>query len=160
VIQFLQPSFSAKSERKPLVRHPNDASRSREYLTADKVKRMILGSELIALRWDQIALKADALYVSRLKHGSSSTHSLHGPVLRALRAWKRQQPDTALYVFTSLRGGPMFTMKKSRIGWRSDSSAGRAPCPVLSSAPALAILFQNRVKMSSSFSTTPLLLPP
>ena len=48
-------------------------------------------SELIALRWDQIDLKAATLHVARLKHGSPYTHPPRGPELRALRAWKREQ---------------------------------------------------------------------
>ena len=64
-------------------------------------------SELIALRWDQIDLKAGTLHVARLKNGSPSTHPLRGPELRALRAWKREQGETTPYVFTSLRRGPM-----------------------------------------------------
>ena len=63
-------------------------------------------SELIALRWDAIDLKAGTIAVARLKHGSASTHPLRGPELRALRGWKREQGPTP-YVFTSLRGGPM-----------------------------------------------------
>jgi len=31
--------------------------------------------------------KGQTLHVSRLKHGSPSTHSLRGPELRALRIW-------------------------------------------------------------------------
>src|SRR5580704_3266269 len=64
-------------------------------------------SELIALRWDQVELKAGLLHVARLKHASASTHPLRGPELRALRAWKRKQGDATPYVFMSLRGGPM-----------------------------------------------------
>jgi len=64
-------------------------------------------SELIALRWDQIDLKAGTLHIARLKHGSSSTHPLRGPELRALQAWRREQGDATLYVFTSLRVSPM-----------------------------------------------------
>ncbi len=65
-------------------------------------------SELIALQWDQVALRAGALHVARLKHGSPSTHPLRGPELRALRAWRREQGDDATpYVFKSLRAGPM-----------------------------------------------------
>jgi len=131
VIELLQSPFWAKRKKQPPVRQPNEASRSREYLTPDEVERMIAAarrtdgrlaerdvllivmayrhgyraSELIALRWDQIDLKAGTLHVARLKHGSSSTHPLRGPELRALRAWKREQPDTPSYVFTSLRGG-------------------------------------------------------
>ncbi|MBV8359222.1 MAG: tyrosine-type recombinase/integrase, partial [Deltaproteobacteria bacterium] len=133
VIQLPQSPFWAKRQKQPPTRQPNGASRTREYLTSDEIERMITAarqgggrlaerdallimvayrhgfraSELIALRWDQIDLKAGTIHVSRLKHGSPSSHPLRGPELRALRAWKRQQPDTAPYVFTSLRGGPM-----------------------------------------------------
>jgi len=47
-------------------------------------------SELIALRWDQIDLKAGTLHVARLKHGSPSTHPLRGPELRARRLRKKR----------------------------------------------------------------------
>lgn len=120
---------------KPPVRRPNEYTRAREYLTPDEVERMIVAarradgrmaerdallillayrhglraSELIALRWDQIDLDAGLLHVSRLKHGTASTHPIRGPELRALRAWRREQDGTsgAPYMFTSLRGGPM-----------------------------------------------------
>src|SRR6516164_9868682 len=130
VIQFPK---SSKPNNLPPARQPNQASRAREHLTPDEVERMITAargaggrlaerdallimigyrhgfraSELIALRWEQIDLKAGTVHVSRLKHGKDSTHPLRGPELRALRAWKREQPKTAPYVFTSLRGGPM-----------------------------------------------------
>jgi type 1 fimbriae regulatory protein FimB/type 1 fimbriae regulatory protein FimE len=123
----------AKLNNLPPTRRPNQASRTREYLTPDEVERMITAardaggrlaerdallimmayrhgfraSELIALRWEQIDLKAGTVHVSRIKHGKKSTHPLRGPELRALRAWKREQPETAPYVCTSLRGGPM-----------------------------------------------------
>ena len=128
-----QTSKWAKQRNQPPIRQRNRASRTREYLTADEVERMIIAirhasgrladrdallimmayrhgfraSELIALRWDQIDLKTGTLHVARLKHGSSSTHPLRGPELRALRGWKREQGDVTPYVFTSLRGGPM-----------------------------------------------------
>ena len=41
VIELRQTSFWAKRKKQPPVRQPNDASRSREYLTADEVERMI-----------------------------------------------------------------------------------------------------------------------
>ena len=132
IIPLRQSPFWAKRENLPPTRQPNQASRTREYLTPDEVERMITAarhaggrlaerdallimtayrhglraSELIALRWDQIDLKAGTLHVARLKHGSASTHPLRGPELRALRAWKRAQGDATPYVFTSLRGGP------------------------------------------------------
>jgi integrase len=95
VIPIRQSPFWAKRENQPPSRQCNDASRTREYLTPDEVERMITAdrrtdgrvaernallimmayrhgfraSELIALRWDQIDLKAGTLHVSRLKHG-------------------------------------------------------------------------------------------
>ena len=122
-----------KASISPPLRQPNRASRTREHLTPDEVERLIAAarrgdgrlaerdallimmayrhgfraSELIALRWDQIDLKAGTLHVARLKNGSPSTHPLRGPELRALRSWRRAQGAAAPYVFTSLRGGPM-----------------------------------------------------
>jgi integrase len=122
-----------KRDNQPPVRQPNQARRTRKYLTADEVEQMITAarrgdrrvaerdgllimvayrhgfraSELIALRWDQIDLRQGVLHVARLKHGSPSTQPRRGPELRALRAWKREQVDAAPYVFTSLHGGPM-----------------------------------------------------
>jgi integrase len=133
IIPLRQTSKWAKQGNLPPTRKRNQASRTREYLTPDEVERMIVAarhtggrlaerdallimtayrhglraSELIALRWDQIDLKAGTLHVARLKHGSPSTHPLRGPELRTLRAWKREQGDATPYVFTSLRGGPM-----------------------------------------------------
>jgi type 1 fimbriae regulatory protein FimB/type 1 fimbriae regulatory protein FimE len=133
VIPLPQTSKWAKCGNQPSNRKPNQESRTREHLTSDEVERIIdaarraggrlanrdvllimmayrhdfRASELIALRWDQIDLKAGTLHVTRLKHGSPSTHPLRGPELRALRAWKREQGEATPYVFTSLRGGPM-----------------------------------------------------
>src|SRR5262249_2074050 len=133
VIQLPQTSKWAKQDNLPPTSLPNHASRSREHLTPDEVERMIVAarqaggrlaerdallimiayrhglraSELIALPWDQIDLKASLLRVARLKHGSPSTHPLRGPELRAMRSRHRYQGDATPYVFTSLRGGPM-----------------------------------------------------
>ena len=113
-------------------RRSNAALRSREYLTPQEVDRLIHAagsvgrygrrdatlltlayrhglrvSELVALRWDAVDLKAGLLHVRRLKNGTPSTHPLRGPELRALRRLQREQTDHAGYVFTSERGGPM-----------------------------------------------------
>jgi integrase len=132
VIQLPQRSFRANHNNPP-VRQRNRASRTREYLTADEIERMITAvrqgggrfaerdcllimmgyrhgfraSELAALQWDQVDLKAGDLHVTRMKEGSSATHPLRGPELRALRAWKRAQGESGRYVFTSHRGGPL-----------------------------------------------------
>jgi integrase len=133
VVPLRQTSKWAKRRISPPLRQLNRASRAREHLTPDEVERLIAAerradgrlaerdallimmayrhgfraSELIALRWDQIDLKAGTLHVARLKNGSPSTHPLRGPELRALRSWRRAQGAAAPYVFTSLRGGPM-----------------------------------------------------
>jgi hypothetical protein len=41
VIDLPHTSFSAKRQKQPPVGRPNDAGRSREYLTPDEVERMI-----------------------------------------------------------------------------------------------------------------------
>ena len=150
VIELRQSPFWAKRENQPPTRQRNDAVRSREYLTPDEVERMITAarrtdgrlaerdallimmayrhgfraSELIALRWEQIDLKAGMLHVARLKHGSSSIHPLRGPELRALRAWHHEQGDTTPYVFTSLRGGPMTRRTVHHVVAEADKAAG------------------------------------
>ena len=63
-------------------------------------------SELVALRWDQVDLKAGLVHVSRLKNGLTSTHPLRGGELRALRELKRGYPGSR-YLFVTERGGPM-----------------------------------------------------
>jgi integrase len=155
VIQLPQTSKWAKRGNLPPTRQPNQASRTREYLTPDEVERMIVAarridgrlaardallimvayrhgfraSELIALRWDQIDLKAGTLAVARLKHGSPSTHPLRGPELRALRAWKREQGEATTYVFTSLRGGPMTRRTVHHVVAEAGKAAGiEFPC--------------------------------
>ena len=62
----------------------------------------------LALRWDQVDLKAGHLAVVRRKNGVPSTHPLRGPELRALRQLRRDWPNTP-YLFVSERGGPMST---------------------------------------------------
>ena len=116
--------------KRPL-RRPNAELRSREHLTGDEVEALLRAargmgrhgqrnatllllmfrhglrvSEAIALRWDAVDLKQGLLHVTRLKHGTPSTHPLRGPELRALRALRAEWPDSP-YVFCSERGGPM-----------------------------------------------------
>src|SRR5262252_8975336 len=115
ILPLSQASKWAKRANLPPVRQPNQATRTREHLTGDEVERMIaaarrLGgrlaerdallimiayrhglraSELIALRWDQVDLKAGTLHVARLKRGTPSVHPVRGPELRALRRLRR-----------------------------------------------------------------------
>ena len=115
----------------PPRRQSNASRRKREYLTPDEVEKLLqasskLGrhgardrtlillayrhglrvSELVAMRWDQVDLKAGLLHVARLKNGIASTHPIRGPELRALRELKRDYPNSP-YLFVSELGGPM-----------------------------------------------------
>ena len=85
-------------------------------------------SELVALRWDQVDLKAGALHVSRLKNGSPSVHPLRGPELRALRRLQREYP-AAPYVFVTERRGPLTTSAVRKMIARAGRVA-RIPFPV------------------------------
>jgi integrase len=105
--------------------------RSREYLTPEEMAKLLAAvgtvgrhgvrdrtlvliayrhalrvSELVALRWDQMDLKAGLAHIARLKNGVPSTQPIRGPELRALRELKRQYPDSP-YLFVTERGGPM-----------------------------------------------------
>jgi type 1 fimbriae regulatory protein FimE len=127
------PPNSVNGKVAPPRRVPNAESRAREHLTPDEVERLIAAAgkvgrhghrdatlillayrhglrvgELVALRWEQIDLKAGHLHVNRLKHGVASTHPLRGPELRALRRLLRDYP-TSPYVFTTEREGPLTT---------------------------------------------------
>ena len=84
--------------------------------------------EAIALRWDQVDLKAGHLAVQRIKNGVPSTHPLRGPELRALRRLRRDWPDTP-YLFVSERGGPMTASNVRKLAARSGFAA-RMPFPI------------------------------
>jgi type 1 fimbriae regulatory protein FimE len=123
---------AANGKVRPPRRVPNRDRRSREHLTPAEVEAVIeaagkLGrhghrdstlillayrhglrvGELVALRWDQVDLKAGLLHVARLKHGLPATHPLRGPELRALRRLQRDYPASDAYVFTAERRGPL-----------------------------------------------------
>jgi type 1 fimbriae regulatory protein FimB/type 1 fimbriae regulatory protein FimE len=84
--------------------------------------------EAIALRWDQVDLKQGTLHVNRMKRGTSATHPLRGPELRALRQLKRDSPDSP-YLFQSERKGPISDRTARAIVARAGELAG-LPFPV------------------------------
>jgi type 1 fimbriae regulatory protein FimE len=137
----------------PPRRLPNASRRRREYLTPDEVDKLLqasgkLGrhgardrtliliayrhglrvSELVALRWDQVDLKAGLLHVARLKNGLASTHPIRGPELRALRELKRDYPSSP-YLFVSELGGPMTPATVRKLITRAGEKA-RLPFPI------------------------------
>ena len=123
----------------PPLRRKNSEVRSREHLTPDEVEHLIAAaksvgrhghrdatlilaayrhglrvSELVALRWDMVDLKQGLLHVNRLKNGTTSTHPIRGPELRALRKLKRDYQDTP-YLFVTERKGPLSTSAVRKI---------------------------------------------
>jgi integrase len=137
----------------PPRRLSNASRRKREYLTPDEVDKLLrtsgnLGrhgardrtliliayrhglrvSELVALRWDQVDLKAGLLHVARLKNGIASTHPIRGPELRALRELKRDYPSSP-YLFVSELGGPMTPATVRKLITRAGEKA-KLPFPI------------------------------
>lgn len=147
-----QLPFSVKldqpSKRRPPVKKPNLDKRSREYLTPDEVKRMIAAaknvgrhplrdallirmsyrhafrvSEVTDLKWQQINLDNGKIHVNRLKNGDDSVHYLEGDEIRALRALRRQYPESP-FVFCSERKGPLSPNAVHKLVSRAGKLAG------------------------------------
>ena len=144
-----QPSFSGKLPK----RHKNKDVRVREYLTEEEVESLVMAareigrhghrdatlillayrhglrvSELVSLRWEQIDLRQGLIHVNRLKNGTSSTHPIRGPEIRALRRLKRNYPDTP-YIFVTERKGPLTTSTVRKLVTRAGENA-KIPFPV------------------------------
>jgi type 1 fimbriae regulatory protein FimB/type 1 fimbriae regulatory protein FimE len=121
---------TSMTANRTLMRLPNTAYRSREYLTEVEVMKLIdtarkrgrnglrdsaailltyrhglRAQELCQLRWSQIGLRHGRLHVNRAKGGQESVHPLHGPELRALRPLQGHSP----YVFVTEGGTPVTT---------------------------------------------------
>src|ERR1019366_4587299 len=137
----------------PPPRQTNASRRRREYLTPDEIDKLLqasskLGrhgardrtliliayrhglrvSELVALRWDQVDLKAGLLHVARLKNGIASTHPIRGPELRALRELRRDYPSSP-YLFVSELGGPLTPATVRKLITRAGEKA-KLPFPI------------------------------
>lgn len=136
-----------ESSAKPPRRVTNAERRSREYLTAAEVEKLIAAaekvgrhghrdgtllliayrhalrvSELVSLRWDQIDLGQGLVHVNRRKNGTPSTHPICGPELRALRRLQRDYSESP-YVFTGERKGPLTASTVRKIVARAGTAA-------------------------------------
>ncbi len=137
----------------PPRRTSNLDRRTREYLTPSEVEKLLQAagkvgrhgardrtlimiayrhglrvSELVAMRWEQIDLKAGLVHVNRLKNGLASTHPIRGPELRALRELKREYPSSP-YLFVSELGGPLTPATVRKLLARAGELA-RLPFPI------------------------------
>jgi len=80
-------------------------------------------AELVALRWQQVDLKAGYLDVHRVKRGHDAKHPLRSPQLRLLRELQRTYPDSP-YVFVSERKAPLSPRSIRAIVARAGQLAG------------------------------------
>src|SRR5262249_20930430 len=122
---------TAKIRKVTPHRPKNGEIRTREYLTEREVGQLIEGckgnprphrdqtmirlafltglraSELCDLQWTQVDFDHATLAVTRVKHGTPSTHPLTGRELRALRRLHREAEGRSPFLFVSERGSPM-----------------------------------------------------
>ena len=147
VTRTLEIEPTIKTERSTPTRLPNEAYRSREYLTPGEMDAMLEASrkmrhghrdatmllvayrhglracEACDLQWSQIDFDQARLAVRRCKRGTASTHPILGDELRALRRLRRENPH-AEFVFMSERGGPFSTAGFARLVERAGAEAG------------------------------------
>ena len=144
-------SFSAKSQlgsRPGPPRKKKLDPAGRDYLRPDEVEAMVQAArksgrhrvrdaamillmfrhglrtaELVALRWQQVDLKAGYLDVHRVKQGHDAKHPLRGPQLRLLRELQRTYSDSP-YVFVSERKAPLSPRSIRAIVARAGQLAG------------------------------------
>jgi type 1 fimbriae regulatory protein FimB/type 1 fimbriae regulatory protein FimE len=147
----LKPS---KSEKQTVSegRDKNEAYRSREYLSESEIEQLLATagrgrnperdrllimmafrhalrvSELVAIRWEQLDIKAATLHVRRVKGSVSGIHGLDGTELRLLRALRRDNPHGA-FVFMSERKAPMSVDGAQKLVERLGEAAG-LPFPI------------------------------
>jgi type 1 fimbriae regulatory protein FimE len=146
-------AVAGTARNKPPRRVPNKTLRSREYLTATEVERLIRAagkvgrhrhrdatlvliayrhglrvSELVALRWDQVDLDEAVLHVTRSKNGTPSNHPLGRTELTALRRLRRAYAGS-MHVFVTERKAPMSASNVRKILPRAGRLAG-LPFPV------------------------------
>ena len=143
VVQLKQTTQLAMPRRKP-----NSELRTREYLTADEIEKLISAarenrnghrdatmilvayrhglraSELVDLRWEQVDFHSAVLHIRRVKRGTPSTHPIAGIELRALRRLQREQEPKSPFVFTSERGTPFTPAGFARLLGRLAMRAG------------------------------------
>jgi integrase len=131
-------------------RPKNSAMRTREYLTATEIEKLIDAAkgnrwghrdatmilvafrhglragrdELVDLQWDQVDFANATLHVRRSKRGTPAVHPIRGDELRALRRLKREQEPASAFVFTSERGAPFSVAGFARMVERAGKAAG------------------------------------
>jgi hypothetical protein len=145
------------------ARPTSENGRVRSYLTEREVERLIAAarkhsrygardaamiligyrhglraSELCSVQWSEVELDAGRLHIRRAKGGHHGVHPLTGVEIRALRALRRDHPDSR-YVFVTERGGPMTPDGFNDLFDGSFPSQWVSAPPAPTGAPALAL---------------------
>jgi site-specific recombinase XerD len=81
-------------------------------------------SELVGLRWTQVALDEGKIHVRRAKGSDSGVHPLSGVEIRSLRRLKREAAPGASHVFVTERGGPCTGTGFAKMLARAAEAAG------------------------------------
>ena len=76
------------------------------------------------LQWTQVDFDHATLAVTRVKHGTPSTHPLTGRELRALRRLYRETENKSPFLFLSERGSPMTVSNFQKLINRACEAAG------------------------------------
>lgn len=125
--------------KKPIRTKSNQDLRTREYLTTSEIDELIKAlrkksrnperdvclvmmmfrhalrvSEAVALKWEQVDFNGGKLHVNRLKGSEDAVHPITGEVMRLLRKFHRQNPNSR-YVFLSERKSPLTTQAVYRM---------------------------------------------
>ena len=146
-LQSVAPATVIQTVTEPR-RKPNTAYRTREYLTAEEVDRLLVAAkanraghrdycavliayrhglraaEICDLRWDQVNWRAATLHVNRVKQGTPALHPITGDELRALRKLHREQKPRSPWMFVSERGSPFKPAGFARMVSRAGVAAG------------------------------------
>jgi len=147
-LKLVSPDTEIRKVEAPQTprRSRNALLRVREYLLEGEVERLMVGcrdnrrphrdatmilvafrhglraSELCDLQWSQIDFEAATIAVTRVKHGTPSTHPLTGRELRALRKLHRESKSP--FVFVSERGSPMTVSNFAKLITKACEVAG------------------------------------
>lgn len=137
-----------RGKQHPPRRRRNAEVRTREYLTAAEVERLIKAAgenrnghrdatmlltafrhglraaEVVSLRWDAIDFNRAEIHLARVKGSAGGVHPLTGRELRALRRLQREQEPKSSFVFTSERGAPFATAGFRKMVARLGVAAG------------------------------------
>lgn len=143
----MQAAPTSENGTVPPKRQRNADRRPREYLTEQEVEKLMKTAggnrnaardramilvcfrhalrvgELTNLQWSDVDLDRATLHIRRLKGSISGSHPMDGDEVRALRALRREAPDS-VFVFNAEGGGPISAAGVRKMLSRLGAAAG------------------------------------